>query len=422
MNTFLLCFAINFFGGFLFGYDTGIIAPGLDPLSKEFHIDQSDLKKGIVTSAILLGAMIGCLGAGIIADKIGRRKAVWILSILTTLGTVASAFSPNYIVLTVLRIIQGVGVGLTAVTCPLYVSEMAPLERSGLLGTFFQIAITLGIFGAYIAGYALESVKYNWRIMFGIGAVPSLLLLLVSVVSMPESNEWLRKKENMQGLLQNDGEISEPKGSLFARKNLRLLFLGFMLSFTSQFTGINTIIYYAPQTFKSAGFVSSEGSLLATMGVGGWNCITTIIAAVIVDRFGRRLLFLISLGFMVVSTLLLALDYQFFENTKTLGILAMIGLFVFIAAFEAGPGCLFWVIVNELYPSDIRAVASSIINMLQWLFNLIISLSFLVMVKSIGLPATYFFFTGVGLFGLIIFIFMLPETKAQKDDSNHSLS
>jgi len=420
MNAFWLCLSINFFGGFLFGYDTGIIAPGLEPLSKQFHIDQSDLKKGIVTSSILLGAMFGCLAGGVIADKIGRKKATWILSILTAVGTVAAAFSPDYIVLSVLRVIQGFGIGLTAVTCPLYVSEMSPIERRGLLGTFFQIAITLGIFVAYIAGYLLANVKYNWRIMFGIGAVPSLLLLLVSIVSMPESDEWIRKKERMQGLLQSEGR-EQPKGRLFAGKNAKLMFLGFMLSFTQQFTGINTIIYYAPQTFQSAGFVSTEGSLIATMGVGAWNCITTIIAAAVVDRFGRRMLFLITLGFMVCSTLLLALDYQFFEGTKTLGILAMIALFVFIAAFEAGPGSLFWVIVNEMYPDDIKAVASGIINMLQWLFNLIISLSFLVMVKSIGLPATYFFFTGVGLLGLIVFIFMLPETKVENSREYTSL-
>ncbi|KYQ93740.1 hypothetical protein DLAC_05129 [Tieghemostelium lacteum] len=400
---------VNVFGGLIFGYNTGVIAGVLNlPEFKSY----SDINKGILTCSLLIGAMVGSLVAGYVLDKLGRKRPMAIFAIVSIVGSVGSSFVPTHLWYMVpFRFILGLSVGVCAVVCPNYVGEMSPPERKGTLGTLFQIAITVGILIGDIVGFALQHVKYDYRLMFGLGFIPGLCLFLL-VPNIPESTKWKNQKEQETTLLLKDKQIK----SLGIREIISSpigrfsMFIGLILAINNQLTGINSFIYFSPSIFEEAGISSGNGAMLATIGLMAWNVITTFIATFLIDRIGRRKLMIYGSLIMTISCLVIAILFLTIKGTA-LGVLSIILLFMFIMGFEAGAGPLFWILVIEIFPEDMRDTGSSVLNAIQWIFNITLSFSFLQLVNLIGQSSVFFVFFAIGVFCLVTIILKLPETK-----------
>jgi len=260
--------------------------------------------------------------------------------------------------------------------------------------------------------------------MVAIGAVPAVFLLIASVFYMKESPVWLEKntvaiQTEEDPLLGRKPSMAALLSDLFCNPKCRKpLLVCFVLTIVLQLTGVNAIIYYGPKIFTSSGATVNQ-AFLAEIGVGAWNFVTTLVAVFVVDKYGRRPLYLISLAIMCVATVLMGFDYLLLTSHPTaLTGVAIVAVFLFIAGFEAGPGPLFFVIVNESFPNEIQELATALMNLLQWGFTLVISLTFLLVVDVIGLPATYFIFSGVGIVGFVILVKFLPETKGERRGIN----
>eukprot|EP01132_Coremiostelium_polycephalum_P005982 gene5982-7453_t len=405
---------VNIFGGLVFGYNTGVIAGVLNlPEWKA----ESDIKSGLLTCSILIGAMVGSLLGGIITEKWGRKIPMLLVSISSIIGAIGSALVPSYWYIVGMRFVLGLGVGMSAIVCPTYVSEMAIPEKKGSLGTVFQVAITVGIFLGDIAGFALKNVKYDYRWMFGIGCAPGFFLLgLIPLI--PESFKWKEKKlikESTFLLLNNDSNNFGIKSLLSKPIGRFALFIGCILAINNQLTGINAFMFFSPSIFETAGISGGSGSMIATICLVGWNVITTLISTFLIDRLGRRKLMLFGSLVMTISCIALAILFLTIKGTA-LGVLSIVLLFIFIAGFEAGAGPLFWIMVIEIFPEEMRDIGSSILNAIQWIFNIALSFSFLQLVTLIGQSAIFWIFGGIGL-GTIRLRFCRNEKTT---DSNHA--
>jgi SP family arabinose:H+ symporter-like MFS transporter len=414
---------INIVGGLLFGYNTGSIGPSIPPLCYSFFKGEcSEGNQALISSSLLLGAMLGSIAGGAICDRWGRKFGLWIGSILTICGALSQAFSVDFNFLLILRVLLGFGVGLTGVVCPLYVSEMSSYEheeRQGFLGTLFQLAITVGIVLALLLGLIIRSDNMHksiqWRLIIGTGVLPGILLLCIGIV-MRESTHWERtlmdNNESMTSIL---GDNHKKRCcDIFSSAYLPQLFIGVVLAACLQLTGINVVMFFAPNILANVDSIKGnvQMQMVVHLCVGIWNSITTIVAVVMVERVGRKPLMIVGTLILTVANFIIA-SSKFFEGDTNTAVV-LIGLALFLLGFEMGPGCLFWVLVNELFPMDIRDNASSIINTLQWGFNLLITSVAPLMLRNIGVN-TFFIYGGVGIIVLIILQVYLKETAKKED-------
>lgn len=402
--------AVNIMGGLNFGYNTGVIAGILtiwEDLGKEWHL--SEAMQGIVTASILIGALVGSMIGGPIADHFGRKKAVLLLAIITLTGAPFLAAAPNVWVVIGARAFLGLAVGMSGVICPMYVSESAPPESKGQLGILFQVAITVGILHAYLFNYALKNIKYNWRVMFGCGAYPGLFLLAVWAV-MPESPVWSLRRgvnNNETASLLKTNETEPPLGArlgIFIRS--RALYIGLVLAVAQQLTGINAFMYYAGKVFGSAGISNPN---YPTIGLGAWNAVSTLVGIPLVDRLGRRPLLVAGTLIMTVACFGLGVVYKYTHGDAK-GYLAIGLLFIFVLAFEIGDGPLFWIVAHELFTPEIKTVGASTLNAAQWLFNIALTLGFPTVDKLIG-SNVFYIFGLMGAIATIVLVIFLPETR-----------
>ncbi len=310
-------------GGILYGYDMGIIAAALIFVRDSFGL--STQMQEMVVSIVLVGAMLGAIVGGSVADHVGRRATLLWGGGLFILGSILAPLSPNVFTLIVARALLGLAIGFTSVTAPVYVSELAPPQSRGRLISLYQFALTLGIALADLVGYWLAG-QQAWRWMFGIGALPAVLFLIL-VLTLPESPRWLFAQsrfpeaqsvlrtytdaagaklllEDIEAALQT--KIDRRWSSLWspAARGALLIAVGFTV--LQQVTGINTIIYYGPQIFALAGITSNKNAIFATLIVAVTNVLATIIALVFVDRLGRKPLLYMGVGGMTASLFLLS--------------------------------------------------------------------------------------------------------------------
>lgn len=423
MNFFYISVMIASIGGFLFGYDTGIISGALLFIKKEFVLTiwQSEL---LVASA-LFGALIAAVFCGILTNKTGRRPKLLLSALLFTMGSMGCFLAPSLIWLLFYRFIVGLAIGITSYITPLYISEIAPSRYRGGFVAFNTIAVTGGIVVAYWISYLLADLQ-AWRFMLGLGAVPSIMLL-ISIHYLPESPRWLLKigdfKQAKAILVKLQGsslhamaeyqrienhikQFNPPWQSLFQPTYLRLLILGFILAIIQQCTGINAILYYAPWLFEKLN-VSHHSLFSVTFIIGLINFLMTIAAVYTVDKIGRRPLLLYGLGLMVISLFLLGLLLNIFPAQCWL---AIVCIFIFVAAYAMSIGCLFWIIIAELYPLNMRNMVMGFASGVHWAANLMVSLVFLSALDSIGISLTFWCFACAGLAGWIYCWLYLPET------------
>jgi sugar porter (SP) family MFS transporter len=421
--------AITALGGLLFGYDTGVVSGALLFIKKDFG-GLSSFQQELVTSLLLVGAIVGALAAGRISDWIGRRRTVLITAVVFIVGVLLAAFTPTYPTLLVARIIIGLAVGSASMVVPLYIGEIVPPRVRGGLVSLNQLAITVGILGSYLIDYGLSGTG-NWRLMFGLAAIPAAALFL-GMLFQQESPHWLirqgredearavlrrvRYDSDIDAEIDEVREISQREGGLrdlVSPKVRPLLVVGVMLAVFQQITGINTVIYYAPTLLQGAGFGNS-GALLANVVNGAVNVGMTIVAIWLLDRVGRRPLLLSGTAGMAVGMAITALSFLGGEHlTGALAIVAVLGLLVYTGSFAIGLGPVFWLLIAEIYPLKIRGAAMSVASMANWAANFVVTVSFLTLLSAIGGVGAFFLFGFLTLVALAYFWRRVPETKGR---------
>jgi sugar porter (SP) family MFS transporter len=421
--------AITALGGLLFGYDTGVVSGALLFLKKDFG-GLSSFQQELVTSLLLVGAVIGALAAGRVSDWIGRRFTVLITAVVFIVGVLLAAFTPTYPVLLVARIIIGLAVGSASMVVPLYIGEIVPPRVRGGLVSLNQLAITVGILSSYLIDYGLSGTG-NWRLMFGLAAIPAAALFL-GMLFQTESPHWLirqgredearavlrrvRYDSDIEGEIREVREVSRREAGvreLLSPRVRPLLTVGILLAVFQQITGINTVIYYAPTLLQGAGFGNS-GALLANVVNGCVNVGMTIVAIWLLDKVGRRPLLLTGTAGMAVGMAITALSFLGGENlTGALAIVAVLGLLIYTGSFAIGLGPVFWLLIAEIYPLRIRGAAMSVASMANWAANFVVTVSFLTLLSAIGGVGAFFLFGFLTLVALAYFWRKVPETKGR---------
>jgi len=427
----VLTSGITALGGLLFGYDTGVVSGALLYLRNDFG-GLGSFAQELVTSLLLVGAVAGALIAGRVADRIGRRPAVLITALIFIVGVLLAAFAPLFPVLLVARVVIGLAVGSASMVVPLYIGEAAPPHIRGGLVSMNQLAITIGILVSYLADYGLADTR-NWRLMFGLAAIPALLLF-VGMIFQKESPHWLimhgRENEARQvlGRLRYrpgdiDAEIEEVRevgqiptrgvADLFTKNVRPLLMVGVLLAVFQQITGINTVIYYAPSLLDGAGF-GDHAALLANVVNGAVNVAMTLVAIRLLDRVGRRKLLLGGTAGMAIGMFVTAISFtQGSELKGALAVTGVLGLLIYTGSFAIGLGPVFWLIIAEIYPLTIRGAAMSVATIANWAANFVVTISFLTLLNSIGGTGVFFLFGALTLVALAYFAKKVPETKGR---------
>ena len=424
--------------GLLFGYDQGVISGALALIKSDLHLGTFSTE--IITSWVTLGALGGALVAGGMADKIGRRHTAMVAGALFAIGALLEAAAPGVFVLTFGRVLTGVAVGFASTVAPLYAAEMAPARVRGRVVSGYQLAITIGIFLAYLVNDLLQD-SGSWRLMFAIAVVPGVLLILGFMI-VPESVRYLVKTgrrdeaaavveqiegpEDAPGVLQSiekslEQERAEGQASwaeLIGPSLRRPMIIGIGLSVIQQITGINAIIYYANDIFAKAGFESAQSQSRATLwAIGFVNVLATFIAVAYVDRFGRKPLLKYGLIGMTVSLAIVGISFASFSNSggglTVGGGLTLLGLVVFIISFAFSLGPVVWTVISEIFPSRVRGRAVSIATAANWGAAFLVTQFFLSIVDAIGEAETFFLFAAICVVSFIWIARWVPETKGR---------
>jgi len=419
--------AVSATGGLLFGYDTGIISSALLQLTHDFHL--STMSTQIVTAAIIFGAFFGCLGAAPLSDRAGRRRTVMVAAALFLIGTVIVASAHSIAVLILARLMLGLAIGAASQIVPVYIAEVSPPERRGQLVVGFQLAVVFGMTVSFLTGYALRD--HSWRLMFGIGMLPALILF-VGMVFLPNSPRWLAMQGDiegaravlrrvrasdeaadaeLQGIIDNHdeqapwSEIGKPwvRPAVVASVGIALL---------CQLTGINAVLYYAPMIFAGAGF-GEESALLTSIAIGFAMVAATLFGGWAVDAWGRRTLLLRLLPGAVVSLLVLGGMFVF-HLTQGVGAWITVVAVVGYTMFNTGSlSVAVWLVGAEVYPLSCRGKGMSLVAGSHWGADFIISLTTLSLVQLLGAGGTFWVFAVVNALAFVFVLRYVPETKGR---------
>lgn len=440
-------------GGFLFGFDTAVINGAVDALAgSQSGFDLGVGLKGFAVSSALIGCAVGAWFAGPLANRFGRIPVMVVAAALFLLSSLGSGFAFGVVDLIFWRVIGGLGVGAASVIAPAYIAEVSPANIRGRLGSLQQLAIVTGIFIALLSDAMLANVAGGaaeplwgldaWRWMFIAGAVPSIVYGIVSL-RLPESPRYLVAKGKIDqasevlttvtGAIDVKAKIDEITGTLNTERSESLrdlrgnrlglkpiVWVGILLSVFQQFVGINVIFYYSTTLWQSVGFGESE-ALLITVITSVTNIVVTIVAILLVDRVGRRIMLLVGSVGMTLTLGLMALAFSFgtldAEGAVTLpdpwATVALICANGFVVFFGATWGPLVWVLLGEMFPNSIRAGALAVAAAAQWVANFFISTTFPAF-SAIGLPFAYGFYAFFALLSFFFVYFKVAETKGKE--------
>ncbi|KJZ07509.1 MULTISPECIES: sugar porter family MFS transporter [unclassified Halomonas] len=414
--------------GFLFGFDTAVISGADKPIQALWGL--SDLQHGLlIMSMALWGTVIGAIFGNWPTDALGRRATLLMIGVLYLVSAVGSAVVSDPWLFAFFRLIGGIGVGISSVAAPTYISEIAPPRHRGFLVAMYQFNIVFGILMAFVSNYVIGSLMSDdaWRWMLGIEAIPALIYTLM-ITRVPRSPRWLILKKNAieeagQVLRQInpdadvDAEINairaaetdeaSAKAPFFSRRYRLPILLAFLIAFFNQLSGINFIIYYAPRVLEAAE-LGSQAALLSTAGIGLVNLVFTMIGMSLIDRFGRRtLLFIGSAGYLV--SLVLISRAFFADALGGLEVPLLLGLF--IAAHAISQGAVIWVFISEVFPNHVRARGQSFGASIHWVFAALITLVMPWVLGTFSGGPVFAFFAVMMLLQLVFVIFLMPETK-----------
>lgn len=412
-------------GGLLFGFDVAIITGAGPFLTHYFALN--DISLGWAFSSLLFGCVLGSFAAGRLTDRLGRKRMLVWVAVLFALTSVATALAPSFTLFICARFLGGIAVGGVSLLSPMYVSEVSPPAIRGRMGTLYQMSIITGILISYCINYLLRNTgPANWRWMFLTGAAPSLLFLvlislapetprfLVRIGKMREAFQLLERIENEETAKKEIAAITEALREShstwrnFMRPGVRrALAASACLAFLIHFSGINTIIDYAPSIFLSAGF-KIDAALVSTFIVGVNNAVFTTAAFWVIDRYGRKPLYITgSLGMMLALVgLLVAVLAGHFH-----GIVVLSLVLLYLAFFASCVGPVFWTLVPEIFPSDVRGAAMTVPVLLQWVANALVVLLFPYAFHIIGKSVTFGFLALISLIQAVFTWRFVPETK-----------
>ena len=413
--------------GFLFGFDTVVISgaektiQGLWNLSPKTH--------GLAMGAALWGTVVGSLIGGIPTDRFGRRPTLIAVGALYLVSAVWSALATDVTAFAAARLIGGLGVGISTVAAPLFISEIAPAAHRGKLAGMFQFNIVLGILVAFASNAAIARfvVGDGWRWMLGVEAVPALIYTALAW-TLPESPRWLvgrgRSRDAAAVLRRSEPEIAPEEvesriadfdrgsagrrvdgRSLLTRRYRFAVSIAFLVAFFNQMSGINAVLYFAPRIFELTG-LEQKAALLQSIGIGVTNLIFTFLGVWLIDRVGRRTLLIVgSIGYIAS---LGATAWAF--ATETYAIVPAC-IFAFIAAHAVGQGAVIWVLISEIFPDAVRAAGQSLGSFTHWIFAAAITSLFPTVVTSFAPSVVFAFFAGMMVLQLVWVLAMVPETK-----------
>ncbi|OMF37006.1 arabinose-proton symporter [Paenibacillus sp. FSL H8-0548] len=424
---------VSALGGLLFGFDTAVVSGAVGFMEDRF--DLSKLQVGWAVSSLIIGCIVGAAMSGVLSDRFGRKRVLIAAAILFIISSIGSAIPDTFSGFVIARIIGGIGIGITSTLCPLYNAEIAPAKYRGRLVALNQLAVVSGIFLTYFvnlwisnSGNEAWGIETAWRWMFGVGAVPGVLFLVL-LFFVPESPRWLIKQGQAAAalpiLLKIHGEklakqeVIDIKNS-FANENgsIRQLFkpslrivliVGVGLAILQQVTGINAVMYYAPEIFKATG-AGTNAALVQTILVGFINLLFTIIALWLIDKVGRKALLLFGSASMAISLLVIGIA---FHSGHTDGPFVLVFVLLYVASFAVSFGPVVWVLMSEIFPNRIRGKATAIASMALWAADYVVSQTFPPLLNTAG-PATTFWLYGA--MALIAFFFtwrLVPETKGK---------
>jgi SP family arabinose:H+ symporter-like MFS transporter len=432
---------VSALGGLLFGFDTAVVSGAVGFMEDRF--DLSKLQVGWAVSSLIIGCIVGAAMSGILGDRFGRKKVLIAAAILFIISSIGTAIPDSFSGFIIARIIGGIGIGITSTLCPLYNAEIAPAKYRGRLVALNQLAIVTGIFLTYFvnlwitgSGDEAWAVASAWRWMFGVGAIPGLLFLIL-LFFVPESPRWLIKQGRAAAalpiLLRIHGEelakqevldikqsFEQESGSirqLFSPSLRIALIVGVGLAVLQQVTGINAVMYYAPEIFKATG-AGTNASLIQTILVGFINFLFTIVALWLIDKVGRKALLLVGSASMAICLLVIGIAFQ---TGHADGPLVLIFILLYVASFAISLGPVVWVIMSEIFPNRIRGKATAIAAMALWAADYIVSQSFPPLLSSAGPAATFWIYGSMALLACLFTWRVVPETKGKSLEEIESL-
>ncbi len=427
-HFFIVISLVAALAGILFGYDTGVISGAILFINDQFHLSAE--MNGLVVSAVLLGAIIGSLLSGRVTDHFGRRNLLITVAIIFALASIITAFAETIFTLVLGRIVVGIAIGIASYTAPLYISEIAPAKHRGALVSLNQLAISVGILLSYIVDYFFAQHS-AWRWMLGVGAVPAVFLF-VGMLLLPDSPRWMVSKDRMEHALlilrrirgehiEVEAELQSIKDSLSVQKthwsalfskNIRpALMVAAGLAIVQQFVGINTILYYAPTILTITNYQGVTGAILSAIPIGIVFVVFTIIGLPLIDKWGRRPLLLLGLVGMGVGLALLAWVFSHPDRTLFLQGLSLFSMLLYIACFAFSLGPIMWLMIAELFPLSMRGWGSSLATSINWASNMLVTFTFLMLVKHLGTSGTFSVYLGFTILSIVFVYFCVPETK-----------
>lgn len=423
---------VSAISGLLFGFNTGIISGAILSIHKEFHLTHFDTS--LVISSALFGACISAVVSGRVVDYCGRRHLLMFNAVLFFCGALGSALASTIQLLVISRTIVGFAIGISSYVVPLYISELAPFRKRGVMVGFNQLFIVIGILLSYIISYGF-SFGDHWRLMFGVGVVLAVMLF-IGLLFVPESPRWLvavgkehlaREVLQMVRTVSNSNnnielELFEIKESVNdERRDWKMIFkawllpamiVGFGIAAFQQLVGINIFIYYGSLVFAAVGFTGTSGAILASLGMGTVLVVFTIIGLPLIDRWGRRPLLLLgsvgmTVGLLVISLALwfLPRDVSFFKE------LLLLNAIIYIASFAISFGPIGWLMIAEMFPLRIRGLSMSLATATIWGANLLVISTFLPLVHCLRLKGVFLLYAILCFLSLLFVYFLVPETR-----------
>lgn len=416
---------ISALGGYLFGFDFAVISGALPFLRDQFGLNE--YWEGFATGSLALGAIIGCLTAGKVADKYGRRPGLLLAAFIFGLSSLAMAFASDLGVFITSRFVAGIGVGMASLLSPMYIAEVSPAKYRGRMVSINQLTIVLGILITNLINYSLRNSGPDaWRWMFGLGAIPSALFVL-GVIWLPESPRWLLQSgkeskglkvlEKIGGAEFSNAAMATMKSAIKANQKVsyaavfqKAVFpavtIGIVLAVFQQLCGINVVFNYPSNIFASIG-ASKDDQLLQTVFIGGVNLFFTILAMFLVDKIGRRPLMLFGAAALAILYIITAQLLAIHSALVGIFLLAAIGTY----AISLGP--VTWVLISEIFPNHVRGAASSIAILCLWSAYFILTFTFPVLAKWIGMHNTFYLYSGICILGFLFIRARVKETKGK---------
>lgn len=435
-------------GGFLFGYDTAVISGTTSQVSQIFNLDT--LEQGWYVGCALIGSIFGVLCAGLLSDRLGRKMTMVISATLFTASAIGCAFCVSFDQLVIYRIIGGIGIGVVSIVSPLYISEVSVAKFRGQMVSLYQLAVTVGFLGAYLANwflleqsqcdmhYALDWAEHIfitevWRGMLGLETIPALLFFFI-IFFIPESPRWLivRQKENqatriLERIYTSAAEVlhqlNETKSVLASEAHsdwkallhpgiMKAVIIGAGIAILGQFMGVNAVLYYGPSIFEQAGLGGGD-ALFYQIIVGLVNMLTTILAVFIIDRVGRKKLVYYGVSGMIAFLVLIALYFNYGEQMGLSSIVLLLFFLAYVFSCAISISAVIFVFLSEMYPTRVRGLAMSIAGFSLWIGTYLIGQLTPWMLQTLSPAGTFLLFAVMCVPYILIVWKLMPETTGK---------